>query len=111
MRLSESKQPNRLISLALPLIALLACLIAVLTSTAASAGKLATTLPFQQNTAQSSALAQTKPLPAPASWRGLIGEYGPDDDILIILEKDEMPCASSNLAKPQPLRALSQTLS
>src|SRR5438552_6474816 len=29
-----------------------------------------------------------KPLPAPARWRGLIGEYGPDDNILIILEKD-----------------------
>ena len=29
-----------------------------------------------------------KPSPAPARWRGLIGEYGPDDDILIILEKD-----------------------
>jgi serine beta-lactamase-like protein LACTB len=29
-----------------------------------------------------------KPAPAPARWRGLIGEYGPDDEILIILEKD-----------------------
>src|SRR5438128_10489669 len=34
-----------------------------------------------------------KPLPAPARWRGLIGEYGPDDDILIILEKDGRLCA------------------
>ncbi|MGZ5434929.1 MAG: M15 family metallopeptidase [Pyrinomonadaceae bacterium] len=31
---------------------------------------------------------QSKPAPAPARWRGLIGEYGPDDDILIIHEKD-----------------------
>ncbi|HMH44109.1 MAG TPA: M15 family metallopeptidase [Pyrinomonadaceae bacterium] len=30
---------------------------------------------------------EAKPAPAPARWRGLIGEYGPDDDILIILEK------------------------
>src|SRR6266568_4884177 len=30
----------------------------------------------------------TKPAPAPARWRRLIGEYGPDDDILIILERD-----------------------
>lgn len=29
-----------------------------------------------------------KPLPAPARWRGLIGEYGTDDNVLIILEKD-----------------------
>src|SRR5262245_8549307 len=29
-----------------------------------------------------------KPAPAPARWRGLIGEYGPDSDPLIILEKN-----------------------
>lgn len=33
-------------------------------------------------------LHQSKPAPAPAHWRELIGEYGPDDDILIIHEKD-----------------------
>lgn len=37
--------------------------------------------------------AQSKPKPAPARWLGLIGEYGPDDDILIILEKDGRLCA------------------
>src|SRR5436853_2647424 len=42
---------------------------------------------------QSIQLAQAKPAPAPARWRGLIGEYGPDDDILIILEKDGRLCA------------------
>src|SRR5438270_502859 len=31
---------------------------------------------------------QAKPAPAPERWRGLIGEYGPDNDILIVLEKD-----------------------
>lgn len=31
---------------------------------------------------------QAKPAPPPARWQGLIGEYGPDDNILIILEKD-----------------------
>lgn len=36
--------------------------------------------------AQSSTPA--KPLPAPTRWRGLIGEYGPDEGILYILEKD-----------------------
>jgi D-alanyl-D-alanine dipeptidase len=35
----------------------------------------------------------SKPAPAPARWRGLIGEYGPDDDILIVLEKDGRLCA------------------
>src|ERR1043165_6215990 len=35
----------------------------------------------------------SKPAPAPARWRGLIGEYGPDDDILIILERDGRLCA------------------
>src|SRR5215471_2076893 len=34
-----------------------------------------------------------KPAPAPARWRGLIGEYGPDNDILIVLEKDGRLCA------------------
>jgi len=42
--------------------------------------------------AQSITIA-SKPAPAPARWRGLIGEYGPDDDILIVLEKDARLCA------------------
>jgi D-alanyl-D-alanine dipeptidase len=37
--------------------------------------------------AQANALPP-KPAPAPLRWRGLIGEYGPDDDVLIVLEKD-----------------------
>lgn len=36
----------------------------------------------------SQSLSTSKPAPAPARWRGLIGEYGPDDNIVIILEKD-----------------------
>jgi D-alanyl-D-alanine dipeptidase len=36
---------------------------------------------------------QPKPAPAPARWHGLIGEYGPGDDILIILERDRRLCA------------------
>ena len=27
---------------------------------------------------------QPKPAPAPARWSGLIGEYGPDDDVIVI---------------------------
>ena len=34
------------------------------------------------------AATPSKPAPAPQRWRGLIGEYGPDDNIVIILEKD-----------------------
>jgi hypothetical protein len=33
-----------------------------------------------------------KPAPAPQRWRGLIGEYGPDNGILYILEKDQSLC-------------------
>jgi D-alanyl-D-alanine dipeptidase len=36
---------------------------------------------------------QPKPLPAPARWRGLIGEYGSDSDLFLILEKDGKLCA------------------
>src|SRR5438552_641602 len=42
---------------------------------------------------QSSAAAQAKPSPPPARWRGLIGEYGPDNDLLYVLEKDGKLCA------------------
>lgn len=48
---------------------------------------------LQRDAAQLTAPAQVKPLPAPARWRGLIGEYGPDSDILLILEKDGKLCA------------------
>ena len=34
-----------------------------------------------------------KPAPAPERWRGLIGEYGPDDDVIIVLERDGKLCA------------------
>src|SRR5207244_4023592 len=47
----------------------------------------------KEYTAQYTVTSQAKPSPAPARWRGLIGEYGPDDDILIILEKDGRLCA------------------
>jgi D-alanyl-D-alanine dipeptidase len=34
-----------------------------------------------------------KPAPAPERWRGLIGEYGPDDDVIIVFERDGKLCA------------------
>lgn len=87
----QSKQGNHLVSLAPMLILIACCSIAVVTSTASSAG-----LHPKKYTAQSTVNAQAKPLPAPARWRGLIGEYGPDDNILIILEKDGRLCALFN---------------
>ena len=98
MRLSESKQANRLVSLALPLLALFACLIAVVTSQA----EVSSTAHLQNESAQSPSGAR-KPLPAPTRWRGLIGEYGPDDNILIILEKDGRLCALFKRAEFTPL--------
>jgi hypothetical protein len=56
------------------------------------------------------ALAQPKPAPAPARWLGLIGEYGPDDDPLIILEKDGRLCASFKRAEPEALDEVSKNL-
>jgi D-alanyl-D-alanine dipeptidase len=44
-----------------------------------------------------------KPAPAPARWRGLIGEYGPDDNILIILESDGKLVALFNRKESEPL--------
>ncbi len=44
-----------------------------------------------------------KPAPAPARWRGLIGEYGPDNEIVYILEKDGKLCASFKRGTPEEL--------
>src|SRR5713101_2471331 len=96
----RSRQEMRIASIVLALIAC-GCLIAVVTSTASSACKVPPHL--QQGTTQPSATAQSKPLPAPERWRGLIGEYGPDDDILIILEKDGKICALFKRADLEPL--------
>jgi hypothetical protein len=43
-----------------------------------------------------------KPLPAPKRWRGLIGEYGPDHKVLIILEKDGQLHALFKGTQPEP---------
>jgi D-alanyl-D-alanine dipeptidase len=103
MRLCESKQPDRLVS---PLrLTLVACLFAVVTSTTSSTG-----VHFAEHITQSGAPAQAKPLPAPARWLGLIGEYGPDDDIVIILEKDGKLCASFKRAEPEPLDEITRNI-
>jgi len=51
-----------------------------------------------------------KPAPAPARWLGLIGEYGPDNNILYILEKDGKLCASFKRATPEPLQESSRNV-
>src|SRR6266852_4381754 len=105
MRLSESK-PNRLVSLALPLLSLfVVCPIA-----AAVTRSLPLPVLTSLNKSQSTALAQTKPLPAPARWRGLIGEYGPDNDILLILEKDGKLCALFKRVELDPLDEVSRNI-
>ncbi|HYR74727.1 MAG TPA: M15 family metallopeptidase [Pyrinomonadaceae bacterium] len=106
MRLSKSKQRNRLVSLARPLLTLfVVCPIA-----AAVTRSLPLPVLTSLNKSQSTALAQTKPSPAPARWRGLIGEYGPDDDILIILEKDGKLCALFKRAELEPLDEVSRNV-
>ena len=107
----RSKQEKRIVSPAL-LLNLLACCcaIAVVTSTASSALRVSSTLHTQQSTTQPSAPAQAKPLPAPARWRGLIGEYGPDNDILLILEKDGKLCALFKRVEFEPLDEVSKNV-
>jgi D-alanyl-D-alanine dipeptidase len=51
-----------------------------------------------------------KPAPAPARWLGLIGEYGHDNEIFYILEKDGKLCASAKRAEPEPLREISENV-
>jgi D-alanyl-D-alanine dipeptidase len=99
MRLSKSKQLIRLVSLYLTL-SLIACC-----SITASAA-----LHSKKYAAQSSPTAQAKPLRPPARWLGLIGEYGPDDDIVIILEKDGKLCASFKRAEPEPLDEINRNV-
>ena len=94
MRLAKSRQKRTIVLLARTLnLVACCCSIAVSTSNAARAGDHSANLPSPKSSAQSSEPRQAKPLPAPARWRGLIGEYGLDGDILYILEKDERLCA------------------
>jgi D-alanyl-D-alanine dipeptidase len=82
------------------------CLVAAAHS---SATQNASTYYFQTGS-QSPATTQPKPNPAPARFRGLIGEYGPDDDIVIILEKDGRLCAIFNRGEVEALDELSRNM-
>jgi D-alanyl-D-alanine dipeptidase len=105
MRLPDSKQQMRLVSLSLTLTLIACCSIAVLSSKSSSAA-----LHSKEYAAQSTVTAQAKPLPPPARWLGLIGEYGPDDDIVIILEKDGKLRASFKRAEPEPLDEITRNV-
>ena len=50
--------------------------------------------------------APPKPLPAPARWRSLIGEYVLDKDTVIILESDGKLCALFKRTELAPMREL-----
>jgi D-alanyl-D-alanine dipeptidase len=104
MRVTESKLSNRLVLLAL-LLTLFACSIAALTSTASSAHN---DSGIHYPKYAQSATPQPKPSAAPARWRGLIGEYGPDNEILIILEKDGHLCALFNRTDLEVLDEISR---
>jgi CubicO group peptidase (beta-lactamase class C family)/D-alanyl-D-alanine dipeptidase len=49
-----------------------------------------------------------KPAAAPAQWRGLVGEYGPDYDILYIYERDNRLWALIEWFFPYPLTEISR---
>src|SRR5437660_12664733 len=100
----HSKQESRA-PLALVLILIAVWSVAVVTSKASSVG-----LHSKKYVAQSNVPAQAKPRQAPARWRGLIGEYGPDDDILIILEKDGRLCALFKGGEPEPLEEAAKNI-
>src|SRR6266566_885094 len=100
----RSKQ-NRTLSLGLILNLLVCCCATVAAVTRSLPLPVLTSLP-----AQSTVTAQAKPLPAPARWLGLIGEYGPDDDILIILEKDGRLCALLKRVEFDPLVEVSKNV-
>ncbi len=87
-----------------------ACEALVHTSNAASAGDHSSNLDALKSFEQSSSSEQAKPLPAPARWRGLIGEYGLDNDILYILEKDGRLCALFKRVEFEPLEEVSKNI-
>ena len=100
----QNKQRKRLVSL--PLISALACCIIAVVTSAPSA-----VIPHLRDyTAQSGTSSQAKPSPAPARWRGLIGEYGPDNDVLIILESDGRLVALFKRTQFEPLDEVSKNV-
>jgi D-alanyl-D-alanine dipeptidase len=97
-----SKHRNRQVLLVVLLTLIAGWANSLVTSTASIAG-----LHFNYTT-QSNIPAQPKPAPAPARWRGLIGEYGPDDNVLIVLEADGQLVALFKRTDSQSLNEVSK---
>ncbi|MDQ3665460.1 MAG: serine hydrolase [Acidobacteriota bacterium] len=55
-------------------------------------------------------IAVPKPQPAPKRWRGLVGEYGWDHDVLYIFEKDERLWALIEWFEFDPLEQVSENV-
>ena len=95
MRFSDT-QPARLRQIVLALVVCLAWLASLATPPACTFGQ--------------SASSTSKPAPAPARWRGLIGEYGPDNDIVVVLEKDGGLFALFKRERFEPLTEVSRNV-
>jgi D-alanyl-D-alanine dipeptidase len=93
---SSDTQPAGLRQIVLPLVVCLAWLASLATSPPRTFGQ--------------SVSATSKPAPAPARWRGLIGEYGTDDNILIVLEKDGKLAALFRRTELQVLTEVSRNI-
>lgn len=102
-----SRRKKRIVSLAVMLTPVAYCLIAVVPSTRSSAAERSSDV-LLSPTAQAN--TEMKPVPAPARWRGLIGEYGPDNDIVLILEKDAKLCALFKRAEFHSLDEVSKNV-
>jgi serine beta-lactamase-like protein LACTB len=55
-------------------------------------------------------VAAAKPEPIPAKWQGLLGEYGPDFNVLVILEKDGQLHALIEWQFLYPLKEISENV-
>src|SRR5438128_2868526 len=93
-----------------PWLGLILNLLVCCSATAAAVTRSLTLPVLTSLTAQTSATAPGKPLPAPTRWLGLIGEYGPDNDILLILEKDGKLCALFKRVEFQSLDEISRNV-
>ena len=91
-----TKYPFRITTL---VTALIACCSIGLVNSESSSGNLST----KTNATRPTADFPPKPAPPPTRWLGLIGEYGPDDNVLIILEMNGSLRAFFKRAGPEML--------
>src|SRR5512133_3768097 len=72
-------------------------------------GQIAAHTIFQSGNTATAAL-KPKPLAAPSKWRALIGEYGPDNEILYVLEQEGKLSVSFKRAASEPLEQISRNV-